>query len=708
MNIANIEKAAKLNQFKVVSFDLYDTVLFRPFFNIEDKFKLVSNLSESKIVNFNRKRQQAQREAIQDTGAGNEISLDKIYEQFKIATKICTTEKFIDIEKKVEELAYSFEEISELICRLKDAGKYVICISDMYLDKDFIQKILIKENLYFDEIYISSESGKTKSSGILFEEVISDLKKKGIVDSESEILHIGDNLVSDIKNGKKYGLETISVNEDLNKLNKDDEYIYFNCLSQDLNLKEKILLALIAKSSFSLLSNNSNNLHQLGKELGYKYGGPIILNVANWLYEQALLKRKSNIVLLRRDGFTLLKCLELLMSNGQIENINLTYLPISRVFTYAFNYTYESDIYETIDEHPIKDGTTVDDFVNTRLAFVDEKRLEELLAINHLDRKARIKEIGKDALINFLKTNSSEFFIYACRQKEIIKEFYSNIITNIDDCIFFDLGYTGSSQKSLERIFNQKLEFCYYRTHENIWKRIGENSRFSSFLDISYVKSGENLSPIFEPFFLECAPSLLSIDKIDDQPILKYEKQVGWGCRGILALESIHSGIELFITKFVKSEKSIVWKRFYSKELVKRLVDSLFGQRNKYKTIYSMIRYENSITGENLYLDNPRYWINKNVKNISKNQSTPIAAVEQKSNDIKSDNGNKINAKALRILAEKFIDAGDNEAALKCLYKAAELKPSNKNIRKRITFVYAGKSIRHIMQKLGYSNRFEG
>lgn len=203
MNIVNIEKSAKLNQFKVVSFDLYDTVLFRPFFNIEDKFKLVSNLSESKIVNFNRKRQQAQREAIQDTGVGNEISLDKIYEQFKIATKICTTEKFIDIEKKVEELAYSFEEISELICRLKDAGKYVICISDMYLDKDFIQKILIKENLYFDEIYISSESGKTKSSGILFEEVISDLKKKGIVDSESEILHIGDNLVSDIKNGKK-------------------------------------------------------------------------------------------------------------------------------------------------------------------------------------------------------------------------------------------------------------------------------------------------------------------------------------------------------------------------------------------------------------------------------------------------------------------------------------------------------------------------
>ena len=295
----------------------------------------------------------------------------------------------------------------------------------------------------------------------------------------------------------------------------------------------------------------------------------------------------------------------------------------------------------------------------------------------------------------------------ACQQKEKLEEYHKKEIGDADKCIFFDLGYTGSSQKALERLLNKPLDFAYFRTHQNIWKRLGNQSQFDSFIDTYYVGSGDNLSPIFEPFFLECAPSLLLLKKDENGFSFEYEREIGWGIRGVLAVTAINSGVKKYIDQYVKLQNEVNLNYFYSKELTKRLIDRLFLKRNQFKTVYSMIAYENSITGENLFLDNNRYWernysfaSNSFIANSSPTKVNEICTTPT----VKP----KINVKQLRILAEKHFAEKDEVAALRCLYAAAEIRPDNKNIRKRIVYIGANNYIRSLLDIFGYSKKFEG
>ena len=66
--------------------------------------------------------------------------------------------------------------------------KKVVVTTDMYLDRDTIERILQRIGAEYDRLFISCESGKTKLSGELFEVVLHDLKIES-----NDICHIGDN-----------------------------------------------------------------------------------------------------------------------------------------------------------------------------------------------------------------------------------------------------------------------------------------------------------------------------------------------------------------------------------------------------------------------------------------------------------------------------------------------------------------------------------
>lgn len=61
---------------------------------------------------------------------------------------------------------------------------------------------------FFDDIFISDEMGAKKPDALIFERVM----KKLEMENPSEVLIVGDNLVSDIMGGKTYGLHTCWYN----------------------------------------------------------------------------------------------------------------------------------------------------------------------------------------------------------------------------------------------------------------------------------------------------------------------------------------------------------------------------------------------------------------------------------------------------------------------------------------------------------------
>ncbi|WP_170839170.1 HAD-IA family hydrolase, partial [Escherichia coli] len=79
----------------------------------------------------------------------------------------------------------------------------IIFISDMYLGKSFLAKILHKNGYEeYDNLYVSSEHRVKKHSGELFDYVINDL---GI--EPQTILHIGDNVEADVKKAKSRNIK---------------------------------------------------------------------------------------------------------------------------------------------------------------------------------------------------------------------------------------------------------------------------------------------------------------------------------------------------------------------------------------------------------------------------------------------------------------------------------------------------------------------
>ena len=164
-----------------ISFDIFDTLVMRPFYDPKDMFLLMDSvffrLSRNNIA-FSVLRQDAEELARKKYGietATEDITLDEIYdflaEQFGVGRSLTI---------QMEELECSLEK---RYCRARNAGlelfelarilgKKVILISDMYLDRKTVEDVLDAcEVKGYEKLYISSEEKCLKYNGHLYARV---------------------------------------------------------------------------------------------------------------------------------------------------------------------------------------------------------------------------------------------------------------------------------------------------------------------------------------------------------------------------------------------------------------------------------------------------------------------------------------------------------------------------------------------------------
>ena len=190
MNIEKIKSSVR--SAKVISFDLFDTLFYRPYLNPNDLFFHLEMIykkplyAEQRIISEKNTRFLSSKE---------EITYDQIYDNID--------ENFKDMKDK--ELSLEFksillnEEVKDLYDYARSLRKKVIFTSDMYLPLDFIKKLFTKFEINdYSALYVSSELNLTKHRGSLFKKVISDLNC-----TPKDILHIGDNKKSDFIIPKK-------------------------------------------------------------------------------------------------------------------------------------------------------------------------------------------------------------------------------------------------------------------------------------------------------------------------------------------------------------------------------------------------------------------------------------------------------------------------------------------------------------------------
>lgn len=292
----------KINTVDIVSFDIFDTLLVRPYIKPTDLFLHMEQIFQNK--GFAMARIRAEINARKKNSNKEDISFDDIY--FNILDKYKEFyQKELDFERQVLQPNSMIMEIFEYAKKQK---KRIIISSDMYLPKKILENILHEKGYTgYENIYISSELNKTKHTGTLYKYILTDLNVK-----PNKILHIGDNRYSDGKMAVKNGIQSYLVQKEFDLLIKKQP-AFNQYYKSDKNLTRSIILSLM----------NRNNKHfSYWYNLGWQYAGPVILSYVQWLDLQVKKDNIDQLLFIARDGYILQKIFKKI-SISQCEN---TYL----------------------------------------------------------------------------------------------------------------------------------------------------------------------------------------------------------------------------------------------------------------------------------------------------------------------------------------------------------------------------------------------
>lgn len=182
----------------VVSFDLFDTLIRRPFLRPEHLFKYYEE--RFNVRNFMDIRVQAEQVARRKLISKPDVTIGEIYEHLELEP-----ERELDLEKAVIKTRAVGWKLLKDACKLK---KRIAIISDSYFPKNFAVELLSSLNIDYDVFIISSDDQKAKFNATAFHDLLQ------ITGEQPEaILHIGDNRKSDFEIPSALGLRACQLSD---------------------------------------------------------------------------------------------------------------------------------------------------------------------------------------------------------------------------------------------------------------------------------------------------------------------------------------------------------------------------------------------------------------------------------------------------------------------------------------------------------------
>ena len=212
---------ADIQNFEIVSFDVFDTVLRREFTAPDyAKFKLGKELAGEKFFDspedFIEKRNDAELACRKARNFEGDVTIFEAYEQLAKALNID-----IEVAKEWAEREFYFDldmslpkdEMVKIVHELSAIGRDIWFVTDIYYTKDQISKMLRKIGISVPyTLLVSSELRKRKDAGTMWTYV-----KDQVAELGKSFVHVGDNVRSDAQICGDFGLQNVHI---LNPLDK--------------------------------------------------------------------------------------------------------------------------------------------------------------------------------------------------------------------------------------------------------------------------------------------------------------------------------------------------------------------------------------------------------------------------------------------------------------------------------------------------------
>lgn len=574
--------AIKNKNHQIISFDIFDTLIERPFAKPSHLFafmqKDVENiLGDRAPACFMTARIYAENEIARKLTNKEDVTLDEIYsalqDYLKVEKEAIEKIKEIEIDLEVNNVLPR-EFVRKIFDLAIISGKRLILISDMYLPKYVIEAMLVRcgypEGL---TIYLSCEVYKTKSSCSLYEYVE---KIEGV--DRKNWLHIGDNLRADINNARNMGINALYAPKAVERFLeypqakkifqkfyniKNSQYYYDNFIVNSVSMG--LLSRKVASNPYHIYTDSTEkpDLESLSRGkadvLGYLYG-PMFFGFSKWVLEQARRQGVKHLLFLSRDGYFPYEIFKKL----DAADISASYLYCSRKTVYLASVETYEDILGILKGTSFSKGTVKSFFQKKFDIELDSSNISDLQDCGFsglADEIFHKQGFEVDQRLQlFLKRMQERIFEKAeLFRKALLLQIRNSTDENFCDIGVVDIGCSTSMQFYLQKTIKQDLAHGFYFIKNHLSLQYRDKLHSSGFLsdaedqNISRNPYFDNIE-FFETIFSAPHGSVSSFDVVDSYPIPIFLEDF---ClkKGEFS-EKFHIGVLSFVDDFLRVTSS--------------------------------------------------------------------------------------------------------------------------------------------------------
>ena len=525
-----------LAEYDTISFDIFDTMIFRAFDHPTDVFLYLETKYD--VPNFQSLRKEAEKEARSKSKNG-EITISDIY---NVLEKQCNFKASEWINREIEaekQICFANPYIQEVFLKLKEKGKRLIATSDMYLSSDILSDILTQSGYDgISQIYVSCDIQKSKASGELY----SYIKKKL---NPGRIIHVGDNQWSDVKQANEMGWESYyypNVN--------NDRYMYPANMSTLVGGLYRGLSNAYLKCGFYQYDDYF--------EYGFLNGGLLVYGYCQWINRLAKDKKIEQILFVARDGYIMEK-----VYKQYFNEIPSSYVLFSRFS--AEQITFERYTRKYIDQtlgNRCKKASKMT--IEHAFSEIGLEFLISYLEEEHIDRNMLLDYNIYDRIVEFIYKHKEEIVGEFEKLQEQTYEYYRDIIKGCKKILIVDVGWFGSCAVALDYLLREKHDpnLIVFSALIGATSDVAVDARiqsgklspyvFSNFDNVDILKSHMDKQLIIhnlliEILFTEMKPSFLKFREIAGSivPEFGYEEYDNYK-----AIDSMQKGMLQFAEEF--------------------------------------------------------------------------------------------------------------------------------------------------------------
>ncbi len=526
--------AAGLCQYDVVSFDVFDTLLFRPFAVPTDLFYCIGerlNYPDFKTIRIEAEKTVRKQK-------NKSVKLRDIYD-FLAEHAGIDSEIGQKTEMEVEYDLCTANPLMRSVWKLvKKSGKRIIVTSDMYLPSAFIAKLLEKNGYTgFEKVFVSCECKCGKHDGGIYELIKQEL-------NTDSIAHIGDNYGSDVRNAQKHGIYAIE---------------YKNVNSRGNIFRPKDMSPIIGSAYSGIVNRRlyrGDISYSPAYEYGYKYGGLLILGFCEYIHRIAQEKQADKLLFFSRDGYIVKKIYNKLYPQADTEYVYWSRNAAAKLGAELFRDNFvkrfiSQKINHGIVLYDVMQAIGISDW-SFPFSLNDELTMKNCTAVEQyiLDNRSRLMDCYQD-------------------MDQAAKLYFGKILNGHKNIITVDCGWAGSGNILLEQIVNRKwgMDCCFtgvlagsnsYNQHDTDFS---ETFLLDGKLQVYCFSSGLNRDKFmahmpsaghniyFELLFSAPEPSFREFRLNGEE----YELVFDTKAENELYIREIQKGEEEFINEYIKS-----------------------------------------------------------------------------------------------------------------------------------------------------------